>query len=104
MQDMDRLNESELAPIMTAAIKPSWLRDTIIMKIATGKGPHLIGPTTKWRKLAKEQLTPLVAVIRENAEMAEMLRGTDALSRWMLAGNLEVRREDTPAIPYLQEV
>ena len=84
LQEVDRLEDSELVPIMTNAIKPEWLRDTIVMKIATGKGPNLVGHATKWRRLAKEQLSILVTVIRENAEMAEMLRGTDELSRWIL--------------------
>ena len=38
LQEVDRLDEAELVPIMTAAIRPQWLQDTIVMKIATGKG------------------------------------------------------------------
>ena len=99
LQQVDRLDDDELAPIMTAAIKPKWLQDTIVNKIATGKGPRLIGETTRWRKLAKENLTTLIAVIRENAEMAEMLRGTDELSRWILpARNTNTTQTVAPAV------
>ena len=88
---VDRPEDAELVPVMTAAVRPHWLRDTITAKIATGKGPNLVGPTTRWRKLAKENITTLMTVIRENAEMAEMLRGTDALSRWVLPVKVPVQ-------------
>ena len=79
LPEVDWPEDSELVPIMMAAVAPAWLQATVRTKVSSGKGPELVGPTTPWRKRAKEHLATLVVVIRENAQMAEMLRGTDAL-------------------------
>ena len=63
LHDVDRVDDEDLVPILTRAIRPQWLQDTIVMKIANGKGPNLIGHATKWRKRAKQHLDTLISVV-----------------------------------------
>ena len=83
LPEVDRPEDIELVQIMLAAVRPEWLQRTIRRKITSGKGPELVGPTTPWRKQAKENLLTLIVVIRENMDRAELLRGTLDLQRWI---------------------
>ena len=82
LPDVDTPSDAELAPIMKAAIQPNWLREIIENKITAGKGPQLVSHTTPWRKRANEHLQIMMAVIRENAHMAQLLRASPALAQW----------------------